>query len=194
MSYVKVFGPLAVAVALLAFAGGASASSITSPTGTVYTGSLTAVSEGSTSLDGAFVTVTCGASHVEGKVEKHGESTTTSGKIAKLTFTECNFPVTVLKAGTLEAHPVNCSPYCEGTLTSNGAEIKIQTSLGECVFTTSNTDIGKLTGTDITKSNPTLDIGSAAIPRTGGSFLCGSSGTWTGSYKVTTPATAWGDA
>ena len=194
MKYAKMLGLLAVAVtALMAFAGVASATILTSPAGTTYTSTIKATSTES-SLDGAFVTVTCKHSAVEGKVESHGAGVTAGGKISSLTFTECNFPTTVKKAGSLEIHttkvtdangevtePVNGN----GTLTSTGAEIEIATSVGTCIFTTSATDVGTVTGGTTAK----LDIASAKIPRTGGNFLCGSSGTWTGSYTINTPDT-----
>jgi hypothetical protein len=196
MKYVKMLGLLAIAAAaLMAFAGSASATTLTSPTGTTYTGKITAESHnGPTTLHGSFVSVSCQKSHVEGQVEKHGPGVTVSGKIATLSFAECSDEVTVLKPGSLEIHAVNCNSktkYCTGTLTSTGAEIKIHTSVGECIFTTSGTHLGTVTGTDHTGHHATLDIDSAAIPRTGGSFFCGASGEWTGSYTVTTPTNLW---
>jgi hypothetical protein len=194
MKFIKMLGLLAVAAAaMMAITATASATTLTSPTGTVYTGTITAVSEGATSLHGPFTTVTCQKSHVEGKVEKHGNGVTAGGKLSTLSFSECNFPVTVLKAGSLEIHPVtHTAPGVEttGTVTSSGAEITIQTSIANCLFTTSGTDVGTFTGTEDQKTattTATLDINSAGIPRTGHSIFCGSSGTWTGSYEITTP-------
>ena len=182
MKYAKMLGLLAVAVtALMAFAGVASATTLTSPAGTTYTSTIKATSTES-SLDGAFVTVTCAHSAVEGKVESHGAASTAGGKISSLTFSSCNYPTTVKKAGSLEIHGLGGG---NGTLTSTGAEIEIATSVGTCIFTTSATDVGTLTGGTTAK----LDIASAKIPRTGGNFLCGSTGTWTGSYTVNTPDT-----
>jgi hypothetical protein len=178
MKYLKMLGLLAVAAAaMMAFAGVASATTLTSPAGTAYTSTLKATSTSST-LHGSFISVTCKHSAVEGKVESHGASVTAGGKVTGLTFSECTDPVTVKKEGSLEVHS-------NGRVTSTGAEIIIHTSVGECVFTTSGTDIGLFTGGTPAK----LDIDSVAIPRTGGSFFCGSSGEWTGSYSVTTPGT-----
>jgi hypothetical protein len=217
MKYAKMLGLMAVAAAaLMAFAASASATSLTSPTGTTYTGTITAVNEGNVSLDGSFVTVTCAASHVEGKVEQHGAGVTVKGNISTLTFGSCNFPVTVNAAGSLEVHAVTekvntppahntietCSTLnkieCTGTLTSSGAKVTIATSVGNCVFTTNATDIGTLTPTNHTGGHATLDIGApndttGRIPRTEGNFLCGSSGQWTGKYTVTTPSTLYVD-
>ena len=183
MKYVKMLGLLAVAAAaLMAFAGTASATTLTSPSGTAYTGEIAATA-GATELHGSFVTVKCNKSSVTGsKVESHGAGVTAKGPISSLTFSECNFPVSVKKAGTLEVHATSGG---NGTLTSSGAEITIETSIANCIFTTSNTDVGTVTG----GTTAVLDINSAAIPRTGHSVFCGSSGTWTGSYTVNTPDT-----
>ena len=187
MKYVKMLGLLAVAAAaLMAFAGTASATTLTS-SGSTYTSSIVAESEGKTSLDGTFTTVTCEESVVKGSVENHGSGVTAGGNISSLTFSKCNFPVSVKKAGSLEVHATSGG---NGTLTSSGAEITIETSIANCIFTTSSTDIGTLTG----GTPATLDIASSAIPRTGHSVFCGGSGTWTGSYKVTTPGNLTVDA
>jgi hypothetical protein len=182
MRYVKTLGLLAVAAAaLMAFAGTASATALTSPAGTTYTGAVRATSS-STSLHGPFITVSCTHSTAEGKVEAHGASVTAAGKVSGLTFTGCNYPVTVKKAGALEVHSGSPS-----RVTSSGAEVAIHTSVGECVFSTVNTaiDIGQFTGGTPARH----DIDSVTIPRTGGSFFCGTAGEWTGSYTITTPGT-----
>jgi hypothetical protein len=181
MKYVKMLGLLAVAAAaLMAFAGTASATTVTSPEGTLYTGTIHAESSNS-KLHGSFITVECSGSTVHGKSLTHGSTATAEGAINELTFSGCNYPVTVKNAGTLIAHATSKG---NGTLTSTGAEITIHTNVGECVFTTSATDIGTLTGGTGAK----LDIDSSSIPRTGGSFFCGSSGEWTGNYTVTSPS------
>lgn len=195
MKCIKMLGLLAMtAAALMALAGGASATTITSPTGTDYTGAITAESEGFIKLDGAFVTIECD-SHIGSKVQQHGAGVTASGEVLALSFTNCNYPTTIVKRGSLEIHAVNCdvNNECTGTLTSTGAEIAIHTSVGTCVFTTNATHIGSLTPTNETGGNATLDIVGANILRTGGSFLCGAAGTLTGSYKVTTPASLFID-
>lgn len=198
MKHLKMLGLLAViAAALMAFAGTASASTATSPKGTVYTGIYKAEVEGSVKLDGSFVTVQCNQSIIEGKVEQHGSGVTTGGKISTMDFSSCNYSVTVLKAGSLEAHQTGGKGTdADGTVTSSGLELTIHTSVGACTFTTNNTDVGTgtLTSSDTTGGNATLDIATSAIPRTGGSFLCGASGILTGSYKVVTPSTLYIDA
>jgi hypothetical protein len=193
MKYAKMLGLLAVAAAaFMALVGTASATTLTSPTGTTFTGSIHAVSEnGHVKLHSPLSTIECNST-VQGEVKTHGSGVTASGPITSLLFTECTNEntVTVKKAGTLEVHWT--SGY-NGTLTSSGAEIEVYSHSfgGSCIYTTNATDIGTITG----GTEATLDIDSAAIPRTGGSlgFFCGSSGEWTGNYKVTTPHTLYVD-
>ncbi|HEY6145916.1 MAG TPA: hypothetical protein VIV13_06550 [Solirubrobacterales bacterium] len=187
MTHVKKAGLLVVAAtALMAFAGTASATILTSPAGTTYTGEIKAEA-GTTTLAGSFTTVDCKKSTAAGKVESHGAATTTQGVVTVLTFTECNHPVTVNKKGSLELHTFESTVDGNGTLTSIGAEITVKTSIGTCIFTTNSTDIGTVLGGTPAK----LKVENEAIPRTGGSagFLCGSTGIWNGSYTVTTPGT-----
>lgn len=192
MKYAKILGLAALALAaLMAFAGTASATTLTSPSGTVYTGEIKSESEGSTSLKSSFIgTVTCSGSTVKGKVESHGTGVTAAGKIAELTFSGCSggSPTSpVAKPGTLEVHGTTTTG--NGTLTSNGAEVIVHNTLaGTCTFVTSNSDIGTLTGSNVTGGNATLDISGVAV-RTNGSGFCGESATWSGSYKVTSPST-----
>lgn len=48
-------------------------------------------------------------------------------------------------------------------------------------------------GSVVEGSKAWRDINASKIPRTSGNFLCGSSGTWTGSYDLTTPNDLWVD-
>lgn len=200
MKHLKLFGLTVIAVvSLMSFAAPASAAWLTSPTGTTYTSLFTATSHSPIELDGTFVTVKCSHAHLEGHVVGHSPE---FGKpvVINLTthsFTGCNYSVTVAKAGTLLIHAIGPPTGSEvehtGTVTSTGTEMSVHTSVGTCVFTTSSTDIGTLTGTDDTKGHATIDVNAEKLPRTGGSFLCGSSGTLTGGYTITTPSTLWVD-
>jgi hypothetical protein len=120
--------------------------------------------------------------HFRRQSRKHGVSTTAEGKLSKLAFSGCNYQLTVKKAGSLAFHATSEG---NGTLTWTGGEFAMHTSVGECIFTTNGTDIGTITGGTGAK----LDIDSVHIPRTGGSFFCGSSLEWTGSYTFSTPST-----
>lgn len=177
---------LVVAAAFLAPAT-ASATQMTSPSGTVYTNKIQAES-GTLEWHGSFTTIKCGKSVLSANIETHGSSVTAKGAVTSWTFSECNFPFKVLKAGTLEFHTANSAVNDgNGTITSSSMELTTETSIANCIFTTSNTDLGILTGSDV--ANAKWDINSATIPRTGHSVFCGSSSTLTGSYTVTTPST-----
>ncbi|MGN6257576.1 MAG: hypothetical protein ACTHN3_07490 [Solirubrobacterales bacterium] len=196
MKLVKLLGLMAVAAAaLLAFAATASATTLTSPPGTTYTGVIVAESEGETTFVNTSVglKLQCAVSKVEGSVQQHGTGVTVRVQISKLTFESCTngYTFTVLEPGSLEIH--NISGTQSGTLTWSGVKLTLHTPLGfSCTYTTSGTDIGTLTGSDT--GNATLDIGSATIPRTADSSLCGVSWTWTGSYTFTAPSTLTVDA
>jgi hypothetical protein len=193
MKYVKMLGLLAVAAAaLMAFAGTASATSLTSPTGTSYTSSISAESEGTTTLHNTSigVSVSCTESKVAGKVEEHGAGKPAGGNVSTLTFTGCGEDsVKVVSKGSLQIH--HTSGY-NGTLTSSNAAITITdaSTNTSCTYTTSGTDLGTVSG----GSPATLSIDSVTISRTGDSIFCGSKGEWTGSYKVTSPSSLFVDA
>jgi hypothetical protein len=195
MKYAKILGLAAMALAaLMAFAGTASATTLTSPAGTTYTSTIKAESEGTTELVselGAFGTIKCKKSTVEGKVEEHGTTVTAGGKISTLTFTECEggtptSPVAV--PGSLEVHTEGSTSNGNGTLTSKNAKVIVHnTAVGTCEFETSSTgtDLGKLTG-----GTPAKLVISGVVIRVGGSNpFCGSNSTWKGTYKVTSPST-----
>lgn len=169
------------AAALGALAAPASATTLTSPKGTTYTSTIEATA---TNLEGhgAFVSVKCGHSTAKATIEQHGESVSAGGNFNTLTFTTCNYTVTVNSVGSVAMD-------AGGAVKSTGAQVSIATSVGTCVFSTNNTTVGTGTGGGPAQ----LDINSAKIPRTGGNFLCGSSGTLTGSYTVTSPSTLFLD-
>lgn len=97
----------------------------------------------------------------------------------ELTWSGCTTTVDTLAPGALEVHHIAGTD--NGTLTSSGTEVTIKFLGVSCLFKTSATDIGTLTG-----GNPaTFDI-SGTIPSPTGGF-CPASGNWSGAYKVTTP-------
>ena len=171
-------------VALMAFGGTASATTITSSSGA--TPSLAATSTNS-KLDGSFVTVECSHSTIAGNIESHGAGVTAKANLTTLTFSGCNYQLTVEQQGALEFH--GSTPTGNGTITWSGAKVTLHTSVGACTFTTASTHVGTLTGSNLTGGLATWHINSAKIPRTGGNFLCGSAWTWTGNYTFGSPST-----
>jgi hypothetical protein len=203
MKYVKMLGLAAIAAAaLMAFigAGTASAATLTNGSGVHYPiGTVIhAENEGHVTLHPPFGSITCKTSTVEGTTtttggkNAKGETETVKGHITSLSFGDhgksCNdggSTVTVLQKGTLEIHSLGNG---NGTLTSSGTEVTVVYLGFHCIFKTTNTDIGTVTGSSVTKSNATFDI-SATIPRTGGTSgaFCGATAQWTGSYRITKP-------
>jgi hypothetical protein len=194
MKYIKILGLLAVAAAaMMAFAGSASATTVTGPTlGTkgestttaqIETPTIHAVNEGHVKLHNSIVNIEC-SSTVEGTVTAHGPGIAASGPISTLVFNNCTneWVVDVENAGSLAIHYTSGS---NGTLTSTGARVTATRAGLSCIYETNATDIGTLTGEAGPNGEATLDI-AASIPRVGGSFLCGgSTATWTGSYITT---------
>ena len=183
MRYSNIPGLLAVAAtALMALAGTASATTVTSSEGSTPNLVLTSTNS---EFDGSFVTFKCVHSKMAGNVENHGPSGTVEGSIDSLSFTECNYQMTVNYGGSLQIHPDSSGVTGDGTATWTEGSFTIHTSVGTCTVTTNATTIGTLDG----GSPAFLYINSAKLPRTGGNFLCGSSVTWTGSYRVNSPST-----
>ena len=185
MKYVKILGLLAVAAAaMMAFAASASATTVTDSTGN-GTPTIHAENEkGHVSLHNSIVNIEC-SSTVQGTVTAHGASTTASGALTSLGFTNCTNEWVIDVAeptGSLEIHYTGAgSGHGEGTLTSTGSKVTATRAGLSCVYETKNTPIGTVVG----GTPATLTI-SASIPRVGGSFLCGgSTATWTGSYVTT---------
>ncbi len=200
MRYLKMFGLLAVAgAALMAFAASASATTITSPTGTSYTGTIEAENEnGHVKLVGPLnINIQCN-SFVKGEVEKHSEEVggvtqPASGPIEELTFTGCTNGYT---AKVINNNFGSLKINSAGALTSFNTEVTVTTPLGfNCIYRTAaaGTAIGTVTDSHDTGGAATLDINAAPIPRTGHSAFCGSSGEWNGNYVATNPSTLYVD-
>ena len=195
MKYVKMLGLAAVAAAALtAFVGAGTASAtvlckegITTgcasagkayPAGTTVEASL----EGSAELvAGGFIEDTCTGSTIKGTTSTAGSSTTTvSGNATSLTWSNCTFPTTTTKLGSLEIHWISGTD--NGTLTASGFEVTIHQLFGDCVYSSgANNDLGTVKG-----GNPaTIAIKTSVTG--GGAFGCPSTATWTAAYTVTAP-------
>jgi hypothetical protein len=176
------------AAVLMAFATPVSATTLTAPAGTTYTGEIKAETEnGHFIFHNAYTTWECN-SFISFKVEQHGAGVTVGGKISSLTFPTCTGDtVAVNQAGVLEMH-TGSNGHGIVTLSGSAWTIFNHAFGGTCIYTTSSTSIGTLTPAPISTGHATLDI-SASIPRTGGTLgvFCGNTGTWTGNYKFTTP-------
>jgi len=191
MKCIKTLGLVAVtAIAAMAIAAPASATELTSPKGTTYTGNIAIENEGEIIFDNGAASYACSGSTGEGKVEEQGSTVTAKGKIAKWTLTGCNMETVVIKLGTVEIHTQEGSSNGNGTVTVSGTEV---TTLGNsglhCVYTTNGTSLGVLTGSNNTGGKAKLDL-SGTVPRTAGKSgaFCGTSSVITGAYTVTSPS------
>lgn len=173
-----------IATALMAFSGTASADTVTSPTGTTYTGSLAAASEGHTVLHNPIAKIEC-AGTFAASVESHPAGGKVSGAVHP-TFTGCtnSWHVTTENVGgAYGALTVDSTSGHNGTVTSMWSRI-ITTRFGiTCVYETFLTHIGVTTG-----GNPATLHFDASIPidEDDSSGLCGSGNAkWEGNYVTT---------
>jgi hypothetical protein len=180
---------VAAALALACFAAPASATSITSPTGTVATPSFEAEGEGHLVVDigGGLPKIEC-KSALKGQFKAHGEGKPAEGDFTSVVNTSCtnSWHVTTIVNGTIAVNWLNAY---SGTVTSTGLTIEATRAGVICRFATNKTVIGTLTG----GSPATLDL-AGSIPFHSGSGLCGAGPfPLTGSYKLTSPATLFVD-
>jgi len=196
MKYLKTLGLAALAaMAVMAFVGAGTASATVLENGSTKLGTGTTIDAsltGSATLTTTEGTVldTCKAGTVKGKITNAGSSTSTvTGAIEELTWTECTEPTVTLNKGGLEIHHITGTS--NGLVTSipnpdTGAvsEVTINTTIfGSCIFTIPNgAGIGTLTGT--TSGFATFHINAVATRKSG---LCPASAIWKGTYLVTEP-------
>ena len=186
MKHVKMLGLLVMAAAsLMAFASSASAApTLTSPSGTEYTGTIHAtLQSGTSALLKAGIEDTCTESTSSGPVTTNNE-THAQGTLSALTFGKCTQHTAVKNAGSLT---INQS----GEVFTTGSRVEVVvTGIATCFYGQEGATavkIGTLTGGTTAK----LAVNTTTLQRLAGSntFFCASAGTWTGSYVVTTPDT-----
>jgi hypothetical protein len=204
MKYLKIIGLAAVAaMALMAFAGSASATVLKKGTttmvvgeeihATLATGTSSTLTTDPCSGCGEPITLnTCTESTVKGKITNAGSSTTTvvgSIEKANLTWSKCvSGSVTTIEGGALEVHSI--ASTTNGTLTAKSFKVTVNTILGPCTYTAgTGTHMGTLTGTSDTTKHATMDIAATVTrvtpdPETG---TCPDTAIWKGTYTVTSP-------
>jgi hypothetical protein len=177
MKHLKLLGLAAMATALMALAGSASANPVlTSPAGTEYTGAMTATATGSLLMKTGAFQETCLASTIASNVTTNNTGIA-SGEITGLTFSFCGSPtIHILQKGSLSIEP-------NGTVKGSGTQVTWETVGVSCVYgTTTNTTLGTLTG-----GNPAVINIKASLPRLSGGFLCANPGSLEGQWTVTSP-------
>jgi len=141
-----------------------------------------------TETDGTSI-VECSTSTVQGKITNTGSATeTVTGPVEKLTFENCNLPVTVLKPNKetpvpLEVHWITGTS--NGTVTADGEfQVTVNTIFfGSCIFTVEK---GKDLGT-LKEGKPGTFVANAVAVKTVGGGICPETALWSASYQVTTP-------
>jgi hypothetical protein len=179
MKHLKMIGlALMAATALMAFASSASATVLTSPANTEYTGELDASATESLFLEASVFNVTCTGSTVKGTVTTN--TTVASGAISSLTYTGCDATVKVIANGSLE---VKGTPT--GDVYTSGNKVTVEKIGISCVYGGgAGTKIGTMKG----GTTASMQI-EASLPKQEGGFLCAANAKWTGKYTVTAPDT-----
>jgi hypothetical protein len=201
MKHAKILGLLAMtATVVMAFASAASATTLTDQTNAkdpygVGKEIHAVLGAGGFVLNGV-VPVTCHSATYNAEITDAGSATTTvKAKLKTTTISECTEGnhITVTKPGEFEIHTDTAVNDGNGTATWNAGAMTLQvTSLGlTCEFTGEATDVGTIDGsrkTDANKKHPTATVTTdVVIPRTGGSFFCGSSAELEVDWTITTP-------
>lgn len=186
------------AIAAMAVPASAWATTITSPIGVSYNlGTIKASSNGHTTLHGSGITGPCNVAF-EGVVETNGVkhsglvTTPAGGVVSHLTTFNCTggYSGTILNAGSYRVTRLGAGL---GKVTLSGSEMTMTTPLGfNCLYSTNNTEIGTLRDSSVTGGNAEIEI-SGTLSRTGHSAFCGSTGTWTGSWTITSPSRLYVD-
>lgn len=149
-------------------------------------------------LNAVWTDVTCKKSTIHAKTDNQGSATeTVRALIESLTFEECECTgagagtalPTVLAKGELEIHYI--SGTHTATVTSIGTKVTFNcTPLGtQCIFGTKaeGTDVGTLTSGNPATVDEAGTVNWSSGTNDEGSFLCGSTAKWEGTYEITEP-------
>lgn len=107
-----------------------------------------------TLTSGAFAN-TCAATHFSGSTQSPFTGSVVSGPVSLLSFSSCDRPVTVHKAGSMSIEHI--AGTTNGTLRSSGAEFTVGSPIGTLTCVTgASTHLGILTGSAAGKAE--IDI------------------------------------
>jgi hypothetical protein len=131
-----------------------------------------------------FGAMNCTEGSMKGEVTNPGgEGTDVVGTFSSVSFSGCgeSSTLTVLKPGTFK---IKSPSGGNGTLVWEGFEMTIKPSGIHCIYS----GFGETTTLSL-KGGETASLvaSNAVLPRTGGSFVCGSRAEWTAEYTVTAP-------
>jgi hypothetical protein len=195
MQYLKTFGLVAAATAVMLViigVGSASATVLCTSTSTPCSGKVPWGASVAANLKAGTSTIfettageqiaTCTGSSLTGHITNEGSATeTVQGPFTGLTWTGCNVPTITTNLGSFEIHHISGSD--NGTFTSFLTTIRLTIFGVTCGYDTTNgVDLGTLSG----GTDPVLSI-SAVLPKEVGSFVCPSDIRWTAQYTFTEP-------
>jgi hypothetical protein len=187
MEYLKISGiVVATTMALMVFAVSASATVITSPAGTNYTGAVKAKSiEPRVYVHWPSSLETCDG-EFEWKVESHGAAVTAKGPVSSFALSNCGSKITLLKSGSFEVHP--WEKGMNGKVTWTGPEITVEVwGAYDCIYELQDPYIAELTGSKgLAGKTATVDFAATWI-RVGGNLFCPRATDWTAYFSVTSP-------
>lgn len=178
MKHFKSLGcAIALAAIFMASTGSASATTLTSPSGTEYTGSFTMTATESLLLKAGFANFTCTESTTGGPVTSNGAVGGPAVINTGLSFGNCG-------SGTLDVIRLpSLYVYTGGKVEVHFMEFTVSTLGTSCVYGVgAGTSVGTMAG-----GNPATLTVSASLPKVSGGFLCASPASWSGKYTVTTP-------
>jgi hypothetical protein len=122
---------------------------------------------------------TCTSSTVKAHTESPFGGATVGGPVTALSFSSCTEGTPIVHSmGTLSVARIGATT--NGTVRSTGAKVTVPSFFGTLTCTTSNTDIGTLTG--VASGNANLNINAML------SCTAIGSAKWSGSYTVTSPS------
>lgn len=150
---------------------------LTSPAGVEYTGTIDMSAEGSFALQWGAAQTTCTEATTKGTVVTNN---TTQAAISWsiVMYPGCGVTLAVLAKGSMTVES-------GGSVSGSGSEFTVASAGISCVYGTgTGTKLGSLKG-----GTPATLTVSAKLPKISGGFLCANPATWTGSMKITEPAT-----
>lgn len=191
MKYLKTLGLAAIAATALLALGGvgtASATTLTGVGGAILPAEteIHGPSEGKVVLHTAIGKMECDSTIKMKTQNEGGAGLVVFAGVESLPWNNCVAGVAeTLTTGLAVIKGIGGN---NGELTSSGFELTIEKAGFHCVYKTNNTKVGTVTGTATTGATATIDV-SSVVPRSGGrsGAFCGSTGTWTGAYKINTP-------
>ncbi|MDQ2630557.1 MAG: hypothetical protein M3Y75_06230 [Actinomycetota bacterium] len=185
MKHLKMLGVAAIAaMAMTAFAAGSASATTLEVGGVAQNGAVTVTESLKTSTstyisrtDGSLAN-TCDVSNLTAKTVSPFTGSTVTAQVESLSFVNCTRPVTVHKTGTLHFQHTSGT---NGTVTWSGSEITVSSIFGTLNCQTgAGSNVGTLTGS----------ASGHAVVHYSAVFNCGMfmpSGSWKGTYAVTTP-------